>query len=218
MSEIDELFKFNCSTLFLLLPLGLNRSKVSEFGFKSAYIRDVSKEVEYSNPVFLLFKPDDNLMFQAFVDSEYVRVNPHTETNDLIEDYDHEGGYVVLLYQFPEEFKDDYERFLHGEYSKFSKKFKSVYPKVMKVKLPDGRVDEVIGTQYKIIHKGNRKLEEEIEKTGDMDIKKELEARLDIILDDDSELWESPGKKDILDIKKVIENDTIAKSTRKVKR
>lgn len=205
MSEIDALFKHNCSTLFLLYPLGLERRKIIEFGFKSAYIADASKDVGYENPVFLLFKPDSMTMFQAFADSEYLRVNPHTDTFDLVEDYDYEKGYVVLLYQFPEEFKEDYERFLEGKYSRFSKKFKATYPKMIKIP-NNGIPKDVISLPYKIVN-NTKKVREEIEHRGELDLKEELEKRLGVTFTSDMELWNVPGDKDILKIEEVIEAD-----------
>ncbi len=213
MSEIDVLFKHNCSTLFLLYPLGLDRRKIMEFGFKSAYISDVNRDTGYENPVFLLFKPDSMTMFQAFADSEYLRVNPHTETFDLREDYDYEKGYVVLLYQIPEEFKGDYEKFLQGKYSTFSRKFKETYPKFVKIKSNNVQ-KEVISVPYKILY-NNKKTREEVESRGELDLKEELEKRLGVIFTDSMEVWNIPGEKDILNIDKVIENDTPKKSTEK---
>ena len=58
-NQIDVMMKWNCSTIFLLHPLGLNRLKLAEIGFKEAYVRDEYCETEYKNPVFLLFEPKD---------------------------------------------------------------------------------------------------------------------------------------------------------------
>jgi len=217
MSEIDSLFKYNCSTLFLLFPLGLDRRKLMDFGFQSAYDGDKTLEAPYEYPVFLLFKPTDLTLFQAFVDSEYMRINHHTQTFDLKEDYDHEEGYVVLLYDFPDIFQDDYKRFLEGKYSKFSSKFRATYPKVIKILHENGRIDEVIGTAYKIINKNDPKLYEEVKKRGELDMREELEDRFDTIFTPDMELWETPSDKDILDINKILENDTSKKSPRRSK-
>lgn len=214
MSEIDALFKHNCSTLFLLYPLGLERRKLIEFGFRSAYISDTGKDTDYENPVFLLFKPEDITMFQAFVDSEYVRVNPHTETFDLREDYDQDKGYVVLLYQFPDEFKEDYEKFLEGKYSKFSAKFKETYPKMIKIKQASGLIRDVISTQYKIIH-NTKKIREEVAERNELDIKEELEKRLGVTFSNDMEVWQMPGEKDILKIEEIIKEDNPKKSKEK---
>lgn len=153
MSELQALFNYNCSTIFLLYPLGIERRKIAQLGFIQAYLLDAEKDVDYQNPVFLLFKPDSPTIFQAFVDSEYERTNKITNTVDIIEDYDYIDGHVVLVYQFPKEFEEDYNKFLKGKYSKFSKKFKETYPKTIKMKTEEGRIIEEVSTQYRIINR-----------------------------------------------------------------
>lgn len=217
MSEIDSLFKYNCSTLFLLFPLGLDRRKLIPFGFKEVYIKDITIDDYVKNPVYVLFKPTDLVSFQTFVDSEYTRVNPHTETFDLVDDYDCEDGHVVLLYSFPEEFEGDFAKFMEGKYSKFSRKFKLTYPKIIKIQMPHGRVDEIIGTAYKIINKGED-VRREVKDRNEIDIKDELEKYFDVVITPDMELWQPPSTKDHLNIKEIIKNEQRGKrSNRKSK-
>lgn len=194
MSEIDALFQLTCSSLFLLYPLGLDRAKqLSELGFVNAYIRDKSRDTDYKNPVYLLFKPSSLILFQAFLDEQYEQPNPHTGTRDLVEDYDLEGEYIVLVYQFPERFQRDYEKFFRGEYSKFSSEFRKTFPKTRKIKEPGGSWREELSTQYRIIYK-------------DAELREAIEDRLGIYLDDEMEYWEKPREsKETLDIKILIE-------------
>lgn len=177
MSELDVLFKYNCSTIFLLYPLAIERRKIMQLGFIQAFLFDSEKmDVEYENPVFLLFKPDSPTVFQAFVESEYERINKFTGTVDIIEDYDYIDGYVVLVYQFPKEFEVDYKKFLEGKYSKFSKKFKDAYPKTVKIRTEEGRMIDEVGTVFRIINRTK-------------DFRDMLEERLGVTFDWDQELW-----------------------------
>lgn len=191
MSDLQRLFNWNCSTIFLLYPLGIERKKITQLGFIQAYLADAEKDVEYQSPVFLLFKPDSPTIFQAFVDSEYERLNKVTGTVDIIEDYDYVDGYVVLVYQFPKEFEEDYNKFLEGKYSKFSKKFRETYPKVVKIKTEEGRPIEEVSTQYRII---NRTPE----------FREYLEEILGIEFQGDMEFWSKPDmSKETLTIDKI---------------
>lgn len=192
MSELEVLFKYNCSTIFLLYPLGLERRKLHALGFVQAYLKDAEKhDIEYENPVFLLFKPTSPTVFQAFVDAEYERVNKHTNTVDIVEDYDYIDGYVVLAYQLPKEFEEDYRKFLVGKYSRFSKKFRETYPKSVKIKGDNGKDIDELSAQYRIINK--------IKELKDM-----LEDKLAVTFDSDQEFFSKPNPdKETLSYEKV---------------
>lgn len=43
----------------------------------------------------------------------------------FIDEYDLEGGYVILVYDFPEEMRGDIEKFKKGKYSQFSNWYRS---------------------------------------------------------------------------------------------
>ncbi len=149
MSGIDNVLKWNCSTIFLLDPLGLEKSRLDKIGFMEAYLKDEYNNLEYENPVFLLFRPGNMNIFQAFVENEYGRVNTHTGTKDLRADYDRGNGEVVLVYEFP--FPKDYQKFMEGKYSKFSEDIIKTYPKVKKSVVTPGLV--LLGMAYRIITK-----------------------------------------------------------------
>lgn len=180
MSELEILFQYNCSTIFLLYPLGLERRKMVPLGFKEAYLKDVEKtDIEYENPVYLLFKPESPTIFQAWLDVQYETSNKFTNTVDIIEDYDYKDGYVVVVYQFPKEFEGDYKKFLEGKYSKFSKKFKETYPKLVKIKTSDGRQMDEISVQFRITHRT-------------MDLKEMLEEKLGVEFESTQEFFSKP--------------------------
>lgn len=119
-----DLAKFNCSTLFLMPVLGIGWRDVKKMGFCNCYLRDENKpEYEDMEVVLLLFQNKGDDRFRYFVEKEKAR------TSLFIDEYDYEEGYIVLVYEFPAELKEDYYRFKRGEYSKLSKEFLKKTPK-----------------------------------------------------------------------------------------
>jgi hypothetical protein len=175
---IDELFKLNCSTIFLLYPLGLCRKDLEETGFINCYLRDpVRPELEEMDTVLLLFNVKNSKeRFRYFVEKE------KTRTKLFIDEYDHDKNYVVLVYEFPTELKEDLEKFKRGQYSQFSKKFKEFYPETIRVEIPiKGRKQSTTqpSIQYMIVHKDQQW----------RDILEDPTRGLGVLLDDGQELW-----------------------------
>ncbi len=121
MSTKDVEKKTN-STRFLLRGVGLKRKVLEDYGFINAYIDDKHHEPHYTEALYLLFQPKDINELNIFLEIEKER------TNLYVEDYDYSGGYVVVVYKFPKEYEKEYRLFLQGKYSKFSKKYKELYP------------------------------------------------------------------------------------------
>lgn len=165
---IDDLFKMNCSTLFLLHPLGLSRSAMEKTGFINCYLEDPEHPYEGLDVVYMLFKPGSR--FKYFVDTE------KTRTPLFIDEYDLEDGYVVLVYEFPKELKEDFERFKKGAYSSFSKQFKETVPKYTR----NGYKE--YSFQYMVINK-----------LPEWKYYLEGEEGLNMSLDDGVELWMAPN-------------------------
>lgn len=120
----DLMTNFNCSTLFLMPVLGIGWRDVKKMGFCNCYLRDENKpEYEDMEVVLLLFENKGDDKFRYFVEKEKGR------TELFIDEYDYDEGYIVLVYQFPEELKEDYHKFKKGEYSKLSQEFLKRTPK-----------------------------------------------------------------------------------------
>lgn len=150
--SLKELFSFNISTLFLLQPLGLQWKELRTIGFCNCYLRDEAHpEYEGLQVVMLLFEVKDQDGFRLFVDKEKERT-PH-----FIDEYDHEDNYVVLVYDFPDDLTEDYERIKRGEYSKLSQKYQATLQQTVEVTilgstgLPSRKKSHT--TQYMIIRK-----------------------------------------------------------------
>lgn len=196
MSGIDKLMKWNCSTIFLLNPLGLDKKRLDKIGFVETYLKDEYNQIEYENPVFLLFRPENVYSFQVFVENEYSRINRFTGTRDLVADYNRENGEVVLVYRFP--FNRDYEKFLKGKYSEFSVEILKTYPRTQK---SEGGV-EILALPYRIITK-DRESQEILETVyGEsfllqapiIPLVDMLEELYDTEFTEDMELWSLPNE------------------------
>jgi hypothetical protein len=162
--------KVNNAKRFFLRGLGLipkkeslNKCGLTQLGLVDVYLKDDNHETNILHPLYLLFKPKEMGLFNMFVENSYLE-------GDLKEDYDYPDGYVMLLYEFPKEFKKDYETIVKGEYSKVSTKYKNLFPE----EDPDGT--PILA--YQIFTKGDLIIEKRME-----------ELNLDY-WEDDWELWE----------------------------
>ncbi len=154
-------------------------------GFINGYIKDSRQENSHKNSVYLLFKPQDLDRFREFLDDEYER------TKNIIEDYDYENGYVVVVYQLNEKFHKDYELIRRGKYSKTSKIFQSEFPKTVKL-IKNGLNKDEISLQYRIFNKSDELKEFWEEKLG---------IDFNSIIGKDFEVWEGfDEEKEILTI------------------
>ncbi len=196
--QIDSLLEWNCSTIFLLSPLGLDKQRLDKIGFRETYLNDEYNKIEYNNPVFLLFKPENVFNFQVFVDGEYDRINKFTDTKDLKGDYDRGNGEIVLVYEFP--FDRDYKRFLEGKYSEFSEEIVKTYPKTIKIR-KDSAENTILGVPYRIITKDRESHDLLSEIYGSdflvhqpiLTMKQMLEDRYGTDFTEDMELWTLPS-------------------------
>lgn len=184
---IAELFKYNCSTLFILKPVvGESYGSLREnYGFINSYLKDKAREDLSGDLLFVLFKPEDFEYFGMFVSEQIA------ENHNFIEDYDYTDGYVVIVYKIPQVMKEDFEKFKKGEYSKFSHIIKNCYKKEIK-----SFIDPNKSFQWKVFDKSK-------------ELKKELEDFLDVQFTKDMELWQIPDVegKEILDIEKFLYPD-----------
>lgn len=150
----------NISSIFFVPTLKIGRERLKDNNFINAFCRDLSKEQQYENCCYLLFKPKNITKFKYFLDEEYER------TKDLIEDYDHRDGYVVLVYQLNEKFKRDFELVKAGKYSQTSLNFQEEFPKVLKVLDKKGLHKDELSLQWRIFNKSPDMVELWEEKLG----------------------------------------------------
>lgn len=161
--------KRTITSIFMVPTLGINKEALRENGFLNGYSKDVHRDVQYENCVYILFKPSNLELFRDFLDGEYER------TKGIIDDYDYPDGFVVLVYELDKKFKRDFEFIRAGRYSKTSKEFQNLFSKMVRIK-KDGYLREEISLQYRIFNKTK-------------DLKEYWEDKIDVQFDDEMELW-----------------------------
>jgi len=161
--------KKTITSIFMVPTLKINRDKLKENGYLNGYMSDVRRDVQYQNAVYLLFKPDNLDKFREFLDDEYQR------TKQLIDDYDYEDGFVVVVYTLDKKWKKDFALVREGLYSQTSKEFQDNFPKVIKI-IKSGLHRDEISLQYRIFKKTE-------------DLRTYWEDRLDMQFTENMEVW-----------------------------
>ena len=161
--------KHTITSIFIVPTLSIGREKLIDNGFVNGYIKDGMRDAQYENAVYLLFKPTNLDKFKRFLDVEYER------TKSIIDDYDYEDGYVVVVYVINSKLKNDIELVKQGKYSKTSPAFQAIFPKVVHIKKGSIRKDE-ISLQYRVFNKTE-------------DLVKFWEDKLGVELPEDLEVW-----------------------------
>ena len=183
--------KKNITSIFMVPTLKVPKDTLKQNGFINAYIKDDRKEDSYKESIYLLFKPTDLDKFREFLDNEYER------TKSIIEDYDYEDGYVVVVYQLNNKYRGDFKLITEGKYSKTSKDFQKMFPKIVKI-VKNGLNRDELSLQYRIFNKSEDLVEFWEEKLG-IDLKN--------IMGNDFEVWEGWDEaKEILKLNKIKEN------------
>lgn len=134
------------TSIFMVPTLKIPKDALMNNGFINGYSKDSRKDVQYPDSIYLLFKPTDLYKFRKFLDSEYER------TKSIIEDYDYENGFVVVVYKLDPVFKTDFDLVRASQYSKTSDAFQELFSKKVKI-VVDGLPKQEISLQYRIFHK-----------------------------------------------------------------
>ena len=172
--------------------LKIPKDALKDNGFINGYVRDGNREVQYENCIYLLFQPKDLDKFREFLDSEYER------TKSVIDDYDYQDGYVVVVYQLDPKFKKDFGLIREGLYSRTSSSFQALFPKVIKI-TKNGLHRDEISLQYRVFIRTE-------------DREKFSEDKLGGACDDDQEVWHGfELDKETLNIQKLKELCTTTK-------
>jgi hypothetical protein len=149
--------------------LQIPKNSLKENGFINAYSSDGRKEHQYKDCIYILFKPEDLDKFRDFLDSERER------TKNVVEDYDYEDGFVVVVYKLDSKFKKDFDLIRKGKYSKTSEKFQDLFPKVVKI-LKNGKHADELALQIRIFKRTQ-------------DLIDFWEEKLDVVFEEDQEVW-----------------------------
>lgn len=114
------------TTIFMVPTLDIGRDSLLKNNFVNAYSEDTDCNIDYINVVFLLFKPNDLQQFKEFLENEYLN------NKEIVEDYDYDEGYVVVIYRLDNRYIKDFDLIREGKYSKTSKEFQALFPETVK--------------------------------------------------------------------------------------
>jgi len=182
------------SSIFFVPTLKINRDKLTALdnNFINGYIKDLQREEQYKDSIYLLFKPKNLDKFKDFVDSEYTR------TEFIIDDYNY-GDFVVLVYNLNPLYMDDFRTIMKGQYSKTSKSFQKLFPEEISIVKVDQYGQSYFGREQSLQFRIFNKTE---------DLRKYWEDRINVRFQDEMEVWSSWKEEDeimnIEEIKKLI--------------
>lgn len=175
--------KYTVSAIFMVPPLKIDNKTLEENNFINAYSKDKTGTI-YEDSVYLLFKPENYKLFDYFLVEERER------SKFLVDEYDYEGGFVVLVYNLDSKYKSDWDLIKQGRYSKTSQEFQNLFPKVKKI-MVDGKHRDELSIQHRIFRKAT-------------DLKEYWEDKLKVEFSSDMECWEGfDEQKETLDINQI---------------
>jgi hypothetical protein len=182
--------KRTITSIFIVPTLKINRDDLKENGYLDGYMSDARRDVQYENAVYLLFKPDNLDRFRDFLEKEYDR------TKQLIDDYDYEDGFVVVVYTLDKKWKKDFALVREGLYSQTSKEFQELFPKVLKIMKNNLHRDE-ISLQHRIFRRSD-------------DLRAYWENKIDISFDENMEVWDGFDiENETLDLDKIKQEELV---------
>lgn len=138
--------KKTITTIFIVPILKFDRDLLKDNGFLNGYMFDAERDVQYPDAVYLLFKPDNLDKFRDFLDEQY------ESRKDILDDYDYENGFVVVVVKLDKKYKKDISIVMQGKYSEVSEKFQNLFSKTIKVSRR-GSVKTEMSLQHRIFNK-----------------------------------------------------------------
>jgi hypothetical protein len=177
--------KKTITRIFMLPTIGISKTILESNGFINAYIKDTHREIQYEDVIYLLFKPINIDRFRDFLDSEYDRTT-------ILDDYDYEDGFVVVVYQLNLKYKEDFDLIRQGKYSKTSFEFQELFPKITKL-IKNGLHRDELSLQFRVFNKTH-------------DLVEFQEKRFNMTFGKDQEIWQTfIEENETLDLTKIKE-------------
>ena len=164
--------KKTITSIFMVPTLIIDREDLKNNGFINGYAIDKRRDAHYEGCIYLLFKPEDLDKFRTFLDKEYER------TKQVIDDYDYEEGYVVVVYKLDTKWKKDFNLVREGLYSKTSKKFQQLFPETV-----------IVSRGKKQLPKHEKTLQHRVFEKSE-ELRSYWEEKIDVQFTDDMELWD----------------------------
>lgn len=183
--------KKTITSIFIVPTLNIDKGQLKDNGFINGYIYDDRRDVQYENAVYLLFKPKDLDKFRKFIEDQTVL------KKGIIDDYDYEDGYVVVVYNLNKKFKKDFELIKEGLYSMTSKSFQNLFPKTVTIEKQKGKFRDETALQHRVFSKSD-------------DLRSYWEEKIDIKFTEDMEVWEGfDFRKETLDLEKFKQEEIV---------
>lgn len=191
---LNSEIKKNCTTIFIVPSFQVGKERLLKNGFLGGFLGDITRpDMSIERGIYFLFKPQNFQLFEDFLHEEKERGAP------IMDDYDYDG-FVVVVYVVPEEFISDFKRFTLGKYSKYSVKFKSLFPRTVRREMPNGVERDEVSLQHRVF-------------TRDKGLQEYWRNKLDIEVPPDLELYSSPdlsiNSEEYLDIDKYKEGEEV---------
>jgi len=181
--------KKNVATIYLLPGLIDNLKSstkdLERMGLVNAYLTDVNHDKKWQDSIYLLFKVTDPVQLGDFI---------LKHEDKIVDEYDYEGGFTVIVFCFPIKHIANYMAFKQGKYSWFTAEYKDLFNR-----LPSPE-EKLIGLKKSVTHCVFNK---------SPDLRAIIEERIGEKLPHDSELASYPGEEVELRIEKL----TIKSST-----
>lgn len=187
-SKYDGIYSKTAQFMIPAIGIKITNPLVFKY-FVNAYLTDMNHEHNYTRPIFILFSIKD------YKEKNWLMVyNKLITSKNFITEYDvgikNNNFLLMMVFQVPEEFEQDYINFKIGRYSRFSEKYKQKFPEF----LDDKKTKKNI--HWQIINK-DEDLKRDIEKDYGMDFG-ELDKPTIInkeIFPPAEEIWDKPDKK-----------------------
>jgi hypothetical protein len=183
--------KKTVTSIFMVPTLKIDRASLKDNGFLNGYYIDKRRDTQYEGCIYLLFKPEDLDKFRSFLDDEYER------TKNVIDDYDYEDGFVVVVYKLDPKWKKDFALVREGLYSQTSKDFQRLFPQIIKADKKRGILKDQLSLQFRVFTRSTELLEY-------------WENKLDVVFTDDMELWDGFHiENETLDLEKLKQEEEV---------
>lgn len=183
-SEFDR--KRTKTSHFLLNTVFPNSTLTATEYFVNAFIDDAEFKHFIARPIFLLFKvKEKDLKWEAIAQrlrakSEYVlEYFVGTQNNKNL---------IVMIFQVPEKYINEYVNFRTGAYSKFSDTYKKLFPRYTH----NEKAQPVESTIWRVIHKSDI-LKKELEKYWNISATSKIGEP--VVFQPEDELWGIPEPK-----------------------
>lgn len=164
------------TTLFMLQTIFPNNSLMATEYFVNAFMDDDGYKHLIKRAIFILFKVEPRNTKWMML-AQKLRSKPEFVLEYFcgMQDGKH---LMMMVFQVPERWSQEYEKFIDGKYSKFSDDYKKLFPQFTY----NEKALPIESTIWRVVHKSDA-------------LKKEVENYFSVAFDPEDELWGMPELK-----------------------